>query len=286
MELAHGRALASKSGYSRVNLEQIIVEKVPQTIADEVTQGINALIRRDDRFKDWNAPEVLNLRRRIDQLQKAQAQQAFIARGQLAAICGNVEQVRESYRKALHLPDLETTKHEFWGAFGNVGLHQEARELGKWLLEPRRGFFQRIWKRALSRGQVFGVLERLAEASRMYPEMQDDFSPVERAASVMRERKLRDEDVVAIFDLMGEIQRSHGIMFAGQLVSILRVLRPSEDPAYLYFSIPLDTTVAEVRAMNRELAARVVEKLPHGVFPEGLVTSFTKAIAADHRAAA
>jgi hypothetical protein len=75
-------------------------------------------------------------------------------------------------------------------------------------------------------------------------------------------------------------------MFAGQLVSILKVIRPPEDPAYLYFAMQLDASFDEIHAMNRELARLVVEKLPAGAFPQGMVATFSKAYPTELRAAA
>jgi len=263
------------------------VNKVPKTLGGEVTDGINALLHETDKLRDGTAPEIQNLFERIRQLQKVDAQQAFLRFGALAAICGNVDDVFEYYRKALLLPGEPDTKHEFWVSMGNAGLYGKAQEIGTWLLDPRRGFFPKIWEQAVSIGQVLAVWNRLQEAKRTYPDLSGiDFSLVERAAAVMRERELSDEKIGAILNLMGEIQRAHRIMYAGRLASLLKVLRPPEEPPYLYFAMPLDLGVSEIHAMNRELARLVVEKAPAGTFPQGMVASFTKAQPVELRAAA
>ncbi len=263
------------------------MNKVPQTLHKEVTEGINALIYESDRLRDWNAPEIQVLLRRIEKLQKVDAREAFVRFGALAAICGNVDALFEYYRKAVLLPGEAETKHEFWASMGNAGLYSEAQEIGTWLLDPKRGFFPKIWERTVSIGQVLAVWNRLQEAKRTYLDLSDvDFSLVERAAAVMRERKLTDENIGSILSLMGEIQRAHRIMFSGALASIPKVLRPPEDPPYLYFAMPLNASVGEIHAMNRELARLVVEKVPAAAFPQGLVASFTKARPVELRAAA
>jgi len=120
-----------------------------------------------------------------------------------------------------------------------------------------------------------------------YPELSEvDFSALKGIALLMEARGLTDQDVISVLDLMGEIQRAHRIMFSGGLVSILKVMRPPEDPPYLYFTIQLDASVDEIHAMNRELARLVVERLPEGAFPQGMVASFAKAYPVELRAAA
>src|SRR5258708_5750320 len=158
--------------------------KVPQTIANEAVEAINALIRESDRFRDWNAPEVQALVRAMQKLQKVNAKEAFVRLASLAAISGDVDGVREYYKKALYLSGAAEMKHELWGSLGNIGLYSEAREIGSWLLDPKRGFFQKIWQLAVSMGQVLEVWDRLPEARKTYPDLANvDFSPIERAVA-------------------------------------------------------------------------------------------------------
>jgi len=263
------------------------VTEVPKTLSDEAVVAINALIDGNDRFRNWNDPEIRTIFRHIEKLQKVDARDAFVRFAALAAVCGNVESLLEYARKALLLPGELLSKPEIRTSLANAGLYGKAQQIGTWLLDRKRGFFPQIWQDAVSCGQVLAIQERLFDAKRTYPELSDvDFSLVERAASVMQERGLSDADIIAVFDLMGEIQRSHRIMFAGKLASTLKVLRPPEDPPYLYFAMPIDSDVSEIHAMNRELARLVVEKLPEGAFPQGLVASFAKTLSVELRAAA
>lgn len=261
--------------------------KVPQTLAAETTEALNALIAESDRIRDWDSSEILTLRRAAEKLQKVDARQAFICLGSIAAICGNLEALHEHFQKALQLPDESQTKAEYFVSLANAGLYSKAHELGKWLLEPRRGFFPRTWERAVSVGLAREVWNRLSDAKRTFPELSDvDFSVVGAAAAVMQERQLSDHSIASVFDLMGEIQRTHGIMFAGSMISSLKVMRPPEDPPYLFLTISLDANVSEVQAMNRKLASLVVERLSGGAFPQGLVATFAKAFTARIRATA
>lgn len=259
---------------------------VPQTIGKEVTDALNDLLKQSERFHDWDSPEVHSLRDRIRVLQKVDAREAFLLFGTLAGICGRPADVLEYLRKALYLPDHEQTKHEFWGALANVGLYREAQELGTWLIDPKRGFFPKIWQRAVALGQILATRSRLAEAKRLYAEdlSRCDFSLLEQAAKVMTDHGLRDEDIGSVMNLAGEIQRTHGIMFSGKFVSIIEVLRPPEDPPYLYIAVPLDAGVPEIHVMTRELAKLVAQKI--GAFPQGLVVRFTKFHPIELRAAA
>lgn len=278
------RLLSAKDDSVRTPL---IVSNLPQTVGDEVSAEINALIAASDRLREWNSQEVRAVFRRIEQLQKVDARGAFIFFGALAAICGEIEHVSEYYRKALYLGNEAETKYEFWISMGNAALYSRAHEIGAWLLDPKRGFFLKMWKKALSLGQVRAVLGRLPEAKRTYPELTDeDFSVLENAAHVMGDTSLTDEKIAAVFDAMGEIQRTHRIMFSGRFVSELSVMRPPDEPAYLYFQIRLDTSVGEIHGMNRDLARMIVAQLPEGAFPPGMVASFAKAEPAELRAAA
>lgn len=259
----------------------------PKTLAEEVLDGFNALIAESERCRDWNSDEIQALVRTVEKLQKVDAREAFVRLGGLAAICGDVGRLLEYYGKALRLPDENLTKPEYWGSLGNAGLYSEAHEIGSWMLDPKRGFFPKYWERAAAKGHILEVWNRLADAKKTYPELSDvDFSALERAVTLMGERGIRDSDVVSVLDVMGQIQREHRIMFSGPLVSAFRVMRPPEDPPYLYITIPLKASVDEVHAMNRKLARLVVEKLPEGAFPQGIVGSFVKDIPVELRAAA
>lgn len=261
--------------------------KAPQSISTETTDALNALIAASDRLRDWNSAEIQSLVHATERLQRIDAREAFVRRGFIAAICGELDRMDEYFRKAMLLPNEIPTKHEFHAALGNAGLYGRAHQLGGWLLDPKRGFFPSIWERAISMGQILAVSARIPDAKKTFPELSDsDFGQVERAAAVMQERGLTDEDIASVFDRMGEVQRAHRIMFHGQLISALRVMTPPEDPPYLYFSISLDTSVTEIHQMNRELTAAIVERLPQGAFPQGIVASFSKAHRAELQAAA
>lgn len=261
---------------------------VPKTVSNEVISAINALIYESDKFRDWNSPKIQAINDAIGQLQKVDARAAFVARGHLAAICGMLEDVDTFFRKALLHPDQASTKHEYWVALANVGLYSKASELGSWLLDSKRGFFGEVWERAASFGQILAVLDHLSEARKTYREelAKEDFSSIELAAKLMRINGLQDHDVIFFLDLMGEVQRAHGMMFSGEFVAQLRVMTPPEESAYIYFTVGAEAGAVEVRAMNRELARLIVEKAPEGAFPKGLVTTFEKSQPQAVRAAA
>jgi hypothetical protein len=259
-----------------------------QTKADETAKALNALVQESDRFRDWGTIEVRAFVRELEKLQKVDAGRAFILFGAFTAICGKVDEVSEYFSKALRLANDSHTRGEFWKSFVNVGLYGKAHEIGTWLLEPNRGFFPSFWQMAISTGQLRATWNRLSDAKKTYPEelSQADFSMLESAIAVMDASGLDDHDVASVFDLMGEIQRTHRIMFAGQFASKLRVMRPPDDEPYLYFTIPLNASISEIHAMNRELAKLIVERLPDGAFPRGITASFSKAAPAALRSAA
>lgn len=259
----------------------------PKTLSSEALEGFNALIEESDKFRDWNSPEIQVLVQTAESLQKAEAREAFVWLGSLAAICGDIDNLYEYFRKALLHPDQPATKAEYWSALANAALYKKAHEIGRWLLEPKRGFFPSIWERAVSAGYILEVSNRLADATRTYPELSSaDVSALESAATLMSQRGLCDDDVVSILDLMGRIQREHRIMFSGKLVSTLKVMRPPEDPPYLYITIQLRAGVDEIHGMNRKLARLVVQELTGGAYPQGIVASFVKSHSIELRAAA
>lgn len=261
--------------------------KVPKTLAVECNDAVNALLAESDRFRDWDSDEIQSIVQAVERLKKADAREAYIRLGCVATVCGDVDRLFEYYGKALLLQDVQNTKHDLWVSLANAGLYRKAQEVGSWLLDPRRGFFPSIWQLASSRGQILEVWSRLSDAMKTYPELSEvDFSALKDVVSLMEARGLTDQDVISVLDLMGEIQRSHRIMFHGVFVSIPKEMRPPDDPPYLYFTIPVDVSVDELHAMNRELAKHVVEKLPDGAFPQGMVAAFTKAEPLVLRAAA
>ncbi len=261
--------------------------KVPQTLGNETAEALNALIRQTDKIRRWDSFEIQNLLRVVEKLQKVDAREAFVRFGGIAAICGEAERVLEYFGKAQQHPDIINTNHEFWISLANIGLYKRAQEIGIWLLDPKRGFFPKAWERAVSIGLVNEVCNRLDGAKKLYPELEQiDFSDLALAREVMKTNDLTDQDVGDVLDLMGLIQREHGIMFHGAFAAHMKTMRPAEDPVYLYFTIPLDAEVPEIHSMNRELARRIPESLRYGAFPRGMVASFTKAIRQELLAAA
>ena len=176
---------------------------------------------------------------------------------------------------------------EYWTALGNLGLYSAASEQGSWLLDPRRHFFPTIWERAASGGHLLELWDRLPGAIQLFPDLAKlDFKWLENGVAVMKESGATDKQIFSVFDVMGEVQRAHGLMFAGPLISYLKVMIPPDDPPYLHFAMRTDATFEKLHEMNRALAKTVVRKLPNGMFPPGVVGTFEKAVRAETKAAA
>src|SRR6266542_4205715 len=103
---------------------------VPETLASEVSDALNALIRESDRFRNWHDAEVHAIVATIEKLQKVDAREAFVRFGSLAAICGNLDDMFAYFQKALKLPGEAETKHEFWASLTNAGMYGKAYEIG------------------------------------------------------------------------------------------------------------------------------------------------------------
>ena len=260
---------------------------IPKTTGEEIGEGVNALILDGDEFRRFDDPRVVTLWDEATKLQKADARLSFSLRGSMAAICGRIDDTHEYFRKALLHPDIESTRMEYWTALANLGLYSAASEQGTWLLEPKRHFFPAIWERAVSQGHVTEVSNRLAGAKQVFPDLsKSNFAWLEKAAAVMKESGTSDKQIFAVLDLMGEIQRIHGIMFAGRLATHARVMSPPDDPAYLHLSMPVLVNAGKLREMNSELSKLIVKRLPNGMFSPGLVASFYRAAPAALQAAA
>jgi hypothetical protein len=248
----------------------------PATTAKELTERLNALIRTHD---FWNISDtfVAELLHEAEKLQRADARESFVLRGSVYAMCGDVEQTLHWYDKALKHPDVLATRCAMWISFGNLGLFKLAHEHGSWLLDAKRAMFANAWSRALTMGHVLETRDRLADNLRTFPELaRVDFSLVHEAAEVMQIHGLTDAQLVSVLDLAGEIFREERTGFASALHDWLKIIRPPEDPPYLHFGVPVNVSPTKVAEMNKTLSRRVVERLPNGVFPPGVVVSFTK----------
>ena len=80
--------------------------RAPQTIASEVAAGLNALMRKTDRFRDWSDPEVQAVVREAEKLKKAEPREAYVLLGGIAAICGLVDETFDYYAKAFSQPAI------------------------------------------------------------------------------------------------------------------------------------------------------------------------------------
>ncbi len=251
---------------------------VPETLAAEIQESLNQLLFQSEKFRDWESPEIQTIIDSLQKLKKIDARMAYCQLGTLSAICARVDDLFDYYSKAAHLPDLQSTNSDFYLSFCNAGLYGKAHELGSWLLSPKRGFFPKFWNRVASFGQILEVSKLLPDAKRTYPDLAaGDFAVVVDAASVMSLRGFDDDKIFVLLDLMGEVQRKHGTMFAGDVGFSIRVMRPPEDEPYLYLTIPVNESMDYVHAMNRDLTRLIVERLPDGIYPPGLVMSFAKA---------
>lgn len=260
---------------------------VPVTLETQISEGINVLISESDGMRNRDESAIVALHSEISKLQKVNAREAFVRFGSLAALCGDVEGTLANFKKALMLPDQENTNNEYWTSLINIGLFAKAKEIGVWLLEPRRGFFLNLWRRALFTGLLLETWRLLPEAKKVFPELaNEDFSQLASTVDVMKKCGLKDQDVISVLDLMGEIQRAHRIMFHGKLASQIKVMHPPEDSAYLYLVVPVDVASEELRNMNRELAHAVVTSLEQGRFPQGISAAFAKAFPVQARIAA
>ena len=133
---------------------------VPQTLATEVGDALNALIKESDRFRNWDDAEVQTVLPAIKKLQKVDAREAFVRFGSLAAICGNVDDMFAYYHKALLLPGEVETKHEFFASLGNAGLYSKAQEIAVGcsiqggVFSPKCGSEPSAWAKSLRYGIV------------------------------------------------------------------------------------------------------------------------------------
>lgn len=264
-----------------------MTSRAPETIAKEIGEGINALILQSDVLRSYDDPKVATLLEGATKLQKVDARASFSMRGTLAALCGDIEGTHEFFRKALLQPNQDSTRQEYWVALLNAGLYAAASHEGSWLLEPRRHLFPALWRRIASAGQIREVWARLPQVQQTFPDLaKEDSSWLESAAAVMSEAGLTDKQLISVLDLMGEVQRAHRMMFNGQLVTHVRVMAPPDDPPYLHLPIWVDGSFALVHQMNRDLARLIVQRMPNGMFPPGVVGSFEKAPLAEVKAAA
>ena len=250
---------------------------IPETIAKAVSESILALFNESDRFHDWDSPEITAIRDEITKLQKVDAQAAFKNFGSVAALCGRKEDLRQFFRKSCLLPDRRSNEFSFWLNFANAGEYAEAREIGSKLLQPKLGFFPRLWEKAVARGQIREVVDLWPVAKRTFLDLDDkDLDPVRKIDEVLRTWGITDADLIAILEILGAVQQSHRIMFSGARPLNFDVMEGDPDgPAYVYATMFIDAPIEEVQIMNRKVANAVAEKL--GAFPSGLVMAFRKA---------
>jgi hypothetical protein len=251
----------------------------PETLARDITDGINRLLQQSDEFRSIDSPQVLALLEQIEKFSDIDPAEALVRRAAISAICGRAEDLPSLYARALDLSAGGDVRHEFWVNFCNVADYRRAAEVGAWLLDPKNGFFPSVWKQALALGQIRLVASHLMKAQNMFRTKlaDEDFSVLGQATKAMQSHALTDQAVIDVLDIAGQIQRAHGIMYSG-IGPSLNVMAPPDEPAYLSVHIPVDVQTTKVHQMNRDLGRAIVERLPARKFPEGLVVSFRQAV--------
>lgn len=255
---------------------------IPQTLAAKVTESLNELINQSDGFRSAESPEISSILEDIRKLQATEPAEALVRRGAIAALCADVEQLEKLYQEAT--ANNSFVKQEFAVNFANAGAYRRAYEISAPLLDPKQGFFSSLWRRAMAFGYLAAISQGLPSARKMFKSLADeDFTLIDSASRAAKEHALSDEMIVSVFEIAGNIQRQHRMMFAGAGPR-LTVVKPAEESPYIQFSIPIDLPAGEIRQMNRELAHVVAERL--GGYPDGLVLTFRKSEIEKQRAAA
>lgn len=249
-----------------------MMRATPQTIGNELTAAVNALMHSSYLHPDDLRLQVLRLR--LDTLATVDLPESLLLRAFLEHFTGNIERVEEIVEAAVAAGATEARVAAVRGpTLINLGYFSRARGLLSSAADPRKGSFSSLRTYLLWSGAVIKSVEYARESEKMGMAQAEDamIQLSHRAAEILQEHQVSDGELSEILDLAGEVMRRHRAIFVGAYPE-LEVLE-DERPPIVHMTFPLELPPSEVADANFELAELFA--LREGFVPEVLHVSFT-----------
>lgn len=232
---------------------------VPQTSSKEINQQLQRLLHRGE-FVGKRSVEYRAVEREIQKLIHSDAAEGYASMGALCSLAGDLEGVRDYYKKALLLPHGPAVRANRVLSLINVGLFTEAADDVSFLERPERGQLEAAIKFSVELGRFRRAIQLITKWNELHKEEQRRLEALPKVVEVLNKAKIDDDDAfLPALDVIGKVLRdSRLIVFTEPLVGVVN----HEGVEEIVFRMrvttsPQATVELEMRAVEALFASNV-----------------------------
>ncbi|CUK12217.1 Uncharacterised protein [Achromobacter sp. 2789STDY5608615] len=245
----------------------------PRTIALDLSDRIQGLIGRSDRYLGRDNFEARQLLRDCDRLQQASAFDGAICRMYLAEAYGDADEVRQLARQARAVLPEHASEADFQLAqvLVSLGYFSEAQAIYAQVGSPERGHMSNRFDLGMVCGSIEKLHEFVNQAKAMSIALHDGaVSAALGAYAVYQKTSTTDRQAGELLDLAGEVLRAHKLLSPPSSPTVSAIDHSELKTMLVQFVVR--APVEEIGAMNFELAELVARRLD--VVPAGVAVVF------------
>ena len=226
---------------------------VPQLNTKNLHAQLDRLANRG-RFVDRQSVEYRSLEREIQKVIKAPgaAADGYGLMGALSSIAGDVEGVRENYRKALLLRQDPVIRGNRAISLMNVGQFREAAEDASYLERPELGNLEVAIKLNIELARFRHAIKLMNKRNELNNEKPNELGVFPKIVEILDRAKISDDAFLPALDIIGGILRSFRIIvFTEPLVNVVN--DDGVDAILFRFGVPAspqETVDLETKAID------------------------------------
>lgn len=185
---------------------------IPKTVENDIREKLIPLFQRG-RFIDKNSIEYRSLEKQVQALIKIEPENGYDVMGALCSLLGDVEGMKENYKKALRLPHSNTAIANKILSHINLGFFSEAAEDIQILEKPDSDNLEAAIKFNAELGRFRRVVELYQYWCKRYPEKKHyGIGDIPRAADIFDENGIGLNDLLPSLDILGTVIRSNKLI--------------------------------------------------------------------------
>ena len=195
---------------------------VPQTSSEEINLQLQRLLQRGE-FVDKRSVEYRAIERDVQKLIHAHAAEGYAAMGALCSLAGDLDGVRDYYKKALLLPHDPAIRGNKVLSLINIGLFTEAGQEVSFLERPERGHLEAAIKFSVELGRFRRAVQLIDKWNELHKEEQRGLEALPKVVEVLTKAKIDDDDAfLPALDVIGKVLRDFRlIVFTEPLVGVV-----------------------------------------------------------------
>lgn len=239
----------------------------PDELAATISERVTGLLLSAGRFGAVPEFERRQVARDLDTLAKTDAVSSFLLQSVMASLDGDEAEAERLVAKAAALGKTGEAEAEVVRMFtlANYGRASTALAVARRVLQAGRADVSRIISAAIGVGAVSTVLRVVEESVAAGQVLAADANPsivlAKKAAKALALAGRTEDEVAAMLDVAGDVQREHGLLWLDRQPQIIALTGDeSEDSAPgLHYYFRVDVTPREAAEMTGDVGWRLVD---------------------------